>query len=948
MSRLNRLLAFVPLLFAAHSASAADIRVTGVSLSYFTRAGAAATPAAAPARGSLIAVRCDFTVDRARNEALGDWSLAFMAGDQELDRVLATGLVEPQTGQSSRTWYGRIIGDGAHDIACVADPDGEVAETTKSNNRAATTLTIPGAAAQRRTAAPAERAAPALTRATATEAALARGGAPSIDLHFTDAAGVRPVGARDAVGSVQSAAVGQPLLVDCNYRAALDAPNGEPVPVPAYAVQIERNGTQMARTDGVRNFVSLRGASRAGLATERWTPLAAGRYVLRCVLDPDGTLAEVDETNNALEIVVEVTGGRAAAAAATAAAPPQNAVLAPSVSAQLGYQMPGPADSQVTLLGSTEQTVYAGDLDLRLQWASQQAAQFQWRWQAALWPFPSDPAIEPPALLAEGPVSGTNFTVDLAAFPPLGEVPAPTSAQQGAAPPTAANASAAPGALPPAAGRGAVSVNPAARTLPQAPRTGAQTPTGAVPPTVDAPSGTLQAQAGTSPAATAVIVPPAAAPDVPLDVYVRIVPYSAGNIAAPPSNFVVAHYLPGESPAAAEASAAVTNAAQQDEKLAAITAEAEVYALQVVDVTKAYLQDVNRWGCVIVDTNPYEDVAFHPLSAYAPGEHCPKVDPAKQEKDFGEKLLEAVAGWGHAWNGLSWAFNQAKSFVATQFAKSVPCEWLGDDLQDDCESIAKTAAESAISAGLVAAGVPPSLPDLDAMAELAKGEVVNGAVEFTCEVIESKNGECTPEIRAGLEELYEAGVNELQAAATRQISEPACGDTQTANELGLLPMPCFGDYEGTKVLPAPGATETPPKISVRVTRTKPDPDFPMSCSITASFVLHNTIEGFNTQTGELWTPVTVPVPALTVGQSQVVAFELGPRKPFSILGPQGATLDWYEFLSGASATLGVGTATAQAVAPGPAGPVKVTCSKPLLLKLQLPQNVQTETPWVLL
>jgi hypothetical protein len=599
-------------------------------------------------------------------------------------------------------------------------------------------------------------------------------------------------------------------------------------------------------------------------------------------------------------------------------------------------------------MGPTELTVYRPLLTLRLKWLSQQAAQYSWRWQAALWPFPSDPALAPETLLAEGRVVGDVFSVDLGTFPPLGEAPT-TSAQTSGAPAGTAVATPVPGALPTAARAapgGARGGSTAARALP-APL-GTQPPTASVPPVVDASrTPALAAQAGTAPAAAAMPVPNGPALDAALDVYVRILPFEDGALAAPPSNFVVAHYLPGNDPFQQQIDDQWAAISAQKDKLAEMTAVANVFTLELVSFENAILEDPNRWGCVVVATNPYDGKLAHPLAGYEPGgTYCPKVDPSKQQKDWDEQVLEGVEGFGHAWNGLSWAFEQAKNWVATKFAETVPCEWLGDDLQDDCESAAKSVASTAISVGLAAAGVPPSLPDLDAMGALAKGKAVEAAVEYSCSLIESEGGECTPEMRDALAKIYTEGLNELQKSAHQQMHEPACGDVQGAKERGLLPLPCFSAFPGATVTAAPGAVETPPAVSVRVTRTKPDPSFPMNCKVSTALTLHNEIEGHGPVTGQLWTPVTEPLPPIGTGQSAIVKLVYGPRQPFQIYAKNG-DIEWYHLLLGAKGTFGVGTMTAQAVAPGDAGPVALNCSNTLQRTVQVPKSISVDTKWTL-
>lgn len=895
-------------------AAAADIEVTGIDFEYHRRAAGGWEPADAAAVGNMVAVHCNYRVTgRARGGPPADWSLAFMHGDEELARAAGAGLTDPRTGASSRTWYGTLLAAGPQEIACVADADDDIDEADESNNRRARTLNVP-APANARTSAPRS---PVFGNVTPRQAAAARGAPPAIDLAFTDFAGIDRVGdSRDPAAPAGPAAAraGDRLALNCSYRAFVGGPNGEVARVPAWRVAVEGAGAEPADTAGQREFVSVDGASPPGRVVHRWTPDTPGRRNLRCVLDPDNVVAETDENNNLLELTVDVaaqdagTGARPGAAAATLAF------------------MALESGSLQEVMGPGEIDIYRDGLKIKLLFESAVAAQFNWRWQVSLWPFPANPDEPPQALLADGVAKPSSFFVNFGSFPPLGK----------AAPARQLN-------LPSAAARDSTRATAAG----QAP-VGTQPASGELPPAVDrAPGpGQARAQAGNAAPAGVAVAPGTVPPDVPVDFYIRIRPYAGGKPAGPPSNVVVAHYLPGKNPISEEVEAAFAAQAAQEKELAEMTAAANVYQLQLEGFTQPIFPDPARWGCVIVLSNPYAGM-LHPYGKYKPDGktvYCPPKDPSKQQKDWDEQILQGLEGFGKAWDGLAWVYDVGKNWVAEQFAEHVPCEWLGD-LEADCESAAKSIAGTAISVGLAAAGVPPTLPDLEGLGNLAKGEAVEAAVDYTCQAIESEGGACTPEIRDGLAELYGEGLDQMQSAAAQEIQEPNCGDMQTAKELGLLPLPCFS-VAGIDVKAAPGAVEEPPAARVRVTRIAKDPAFPMDCRISLYLLIENHVEQNKEATkAHLWPSASVPVPPLSLNSSKAVDLVLGPRQPFAKAHQSGPTADWPQLLKGATGKLGTGAQTGAAVAPGPQGPVTVPCGDGLLYTVKVPGTLGMESKW---
>jgi hypothetical protein len=574
----------------------------------------------------------------------------------------------------------------------------------------------------------------------------------------------------------------------------------------------------------------------------------------------------------------------------------------------------------------TEATIYRPSLSLSLLWTSSQIHQFDWHWQVSLQPYPKDATNPTPSILNQGSVTGgaswtepgkAAFMIDLAAFPPLGKPPANNPRL------TMGSTAKGPGtvdiAWPKPASRPTGVQERSVRPVPPT-QTGTRATTGGLPPAVDAGSGTGPSSSAVT--GKAADQPAKAAgglqlPDAPMDFYIRLVPTKNGQLAGLPSNTVVAHYRPGKNPNDPAAGGIDPNAQQKAQ--AEFLKKAQVYQVSILSAKQPVFQDPARWGCIVVIDNAYQGT-IHPLGNFKEGEeYCPPKDPETMQKSTGEKIVEGIEGFGKAWDGLAWAYDQAQGWVADQFKELVPCEWLGKKAESTCEDVAKQVAGTAMKAGLAAAGVPPSLPDLEALGGMAKGKAVDAAVDYTCKYIENQGGACTPAMREGLAKGYEAGLDQLKLSLETQRQEPGCGDVQTAKEHGRLPLPCFGVF-GAKVKPAAASVDEPAELTVRVTRVKPDPDFLPACQVVAGASMKSYSDEMKKEVD--WEPLkrvtSPPLGPLGVGQSTVVKLTLY-RNVFSFAGTmQTPAESWWDLYRNTHGTFFAGTVTAKGV-PTPDG-----------------------------
>jgi hypothetical protein len=387
----------------------------------------------------------------------------------------------------------------------------------------------------------------------------------------------------------------------------------------------------------------------------------------------------------------------------------------------------------------------------------------------------------------------------------------------------------------------------------------------------------------------------------PIDFYIRIIPTLDGKPIGSPSNVAIAHVLPG-SPPDIEGKA-LAAAAEQKKRLDEMTAQAKVYQFSLVGFKPMIFEDPNRWGCVYVIKNPYAGNFVHPLGKYFAGhEWCGKTYKGMGEHVNGWTVL---TGWAKAYDIAANFYSDAKSFVAGEIAGLVPCEWLGSKLESDCKGIAHDLASSAISAGLVVAGVPPTLPNLKELKGVAEGKVVEGAVEYSCKEFETHGGECTPEERKALAKVYQSAIDQIQIGLVKATKEPGCGDTQAAHDEGREPLPCFSDYPGTDVRPATGAVTELPTVTIRVKRVKPNPHFPIAgCHIKADMSVTNSFPGAEIA-GVKYNPAQLQgypfvaaeaaIPALPIGATVDVTLAYPRIQAFAVPGHYNATIWWEDW-----------------------------------------------------
>jgi hypothetical protein len=270
--------------------------------------------------------------------------------------------------------------------------------------------------------------------------------------------------------------------------------------------------------------------------------------------------------------------------------------------------------------------------------------------------------------------------------------------------------------------------------------------------------------------------------------YVRVVPMFAGKPAAAFSNNVRLDF-PQKAP-------------KQANPL--VKLPTDVYRVQIVDFDLIKPQTLH-WGCVIVtDVDPAKlqtagfagaEYRIYEQFRKSGKPYCPKFYKGVGEKKWYEALWEFSSG------GVNWvskAYEGVKKTAVKAVAKAI--NTLPGNV---CNATCEQGLLAGLNTGLVALGVPPSLPNMEDLTNQGMDYLVQTAVAqagINCDAA------CQDAIRNGIKDM----AKQVQA----QTAASYC-DATIAHNHGVEPI-C--PPSGVTVKPAPGSASQPARIIVRVTR----------------------------------------------------------------------------------------------------------------------------------
>ncbi len=281
-----------------------------------------------------------------------------------------------------------------------------------------------------------------------------------------------------------------------------------------------------------------------------------------------------------------------------------------------------------------------------------------------------------------------------------------------------------------------------------------------------------------------------------------------------------------------------------------------LFSVKVVSFIPPDFENPNRWGCVVIKgykgyASPITKQVF-PLG----NEICPKSfkggsGGSGQITSFGEFVDWVSGGITDAIDWVSERYDDLKELAVDIVMKytffGAQCELIAGAIDKDSTGYCRVVAEVAVSSGMVALGIPPSLPNYNELID--KG--VDHAVELAAAEIVSQTGvPCVGPCEDALREGFSKAADELKTTSYT----PGCVGEDEAHKHGREPL-CLPDFIIAK--PAPGAVYTPPTAVVEVTRLFADENpgslFDDKCRLGVGFSVENHFPG-----GTVWGPGTSP------------------------------------------------------------------------------------------
>lgn len=296
------------------------------------------------------------------------------------------------------------------------------------------------------------------------------------------------------------------------------------------------------------------------------------------------------------------------------------------------------------------------------------------------------------------------------------------------------------------------------------------------------------------------------------------------------------------------------------------------YTITAVNYVPVYYGDPQYYACGIVagyNGNPNDGLIKSFMAAFPPGTMiCPQ--PAK-DKSWYEKAFSGITGFiAKAIDGTAEFYNDTKNYLRKKFME-INCnanlvssvvnpvthlqEAAGPEV---CELV----SDAAFDYGMVAVGLPPTLPNTDELTKLAEGQVV----DLACDKIESETGVPVPE-------------------ATREgIRKEFHDNVMSSSNKGIV------NNGFVRVKPHPLGLFRPAYLEIEVTRTGNAYKDKALAAIRISDVTTRTMEDWDKNAqknvavnlkGNLFEPSTAKVPYLeNVGDKYKIYVVLKPQESY--------------------------------------------------------------------
>jgi hypothetical protein len=278
--------------------------------------------------------------------------------------------------------------------------------------------------------------------------------------------------------------------------------------------------------------------------------------------------------------------------------------------------------------------------------------------------------------------------------------------------------------------------------------------------------------------------------------YVRVLPVAgsgpAQHVVGQPSNVIRAYYV-GQQP-------------QGPPLVLPYLGPNDLYKVTLVSFSPPDFADPNKWGCVVVVRND------NPIDTHKVGAtYCPdyfRGDKSDQITSVGGFVDWAAEGIVSAFDWVAGAYNGLKNAaVNAVLTYTHACDLMGAaGAGDEC----KTVANAAVDAGMMALGVPPSIPNFDQMVD----EGVDGAVQLAADQVSEQTGvPCVGPCQDALRKGFSTAADAMKNAAFA----PGCVGDEEAHRHGREKL-CF--EAGVIVRPAPRSIDLPPRAVAEVTHVQ--------------------------------------------------------------------------------------------------------------------------------
>lgn len=302
---------------------------------------------------------------------------------------------------------------------------------------------------------------------------------------------------------------------------------------------------------------------------------------------------------------------------------------------------------------------------------------------------------------------------------------------------------------------------------------------------------------------------------LPVDFYVRVTPVSNTQPSGSPSNIVLIHYGPFGSSTSVTYVPTVAPPPQPD----------QVYDAKIIEFTPPIPPSLG-WGCVYitaVEPLTYNESLFRELmEEHIP--YCPGVYKGQGEESWYESF------WNFATSVVNWISEQYAAIKAAVIA-NIAGALDGLGICSNCEAYIALA----LDAGLVALGIPPSLPDMSKLTDMGVDYLVQQVAQSIGVPCDET---CMEIIRAGVDEM--ADQTNTQVVSTYQ-------DTEEAHRHGREPL--FVP-PGVTVEPAKESGWQVASLRVAVTRKPGSGNITMQQLEQIESTLYMTFDGYNDVTGQ--------------------------------------------------------------------------------------------------